>query len=114
MLKKKKIYSVHKFCKDNDVSFEFDSSNVKDRGMQEVLIKGVSDGLYTLTKQPSGPSIQSPPHYEFICERASLNKWHSRLEHVNENTTRKICNKFQLPIVTNCHFLLLIIHLLNL
>lgn len=67
---------------------------VKDKIMNEVFLDGgTKDGLYTIQIQNSGSSV---PHYVFICENASINKWHSRLGQVNEKLTKQICKQFGL------------------
>jgi len=52
-LKKKRLLSIHQFCNENSVFFEFHSSvfYLKDLITKEVLLSGQSkDGLYVLSE----------------------------------------------------------------
>lgn len=73
----KNLPFIKRFCHDgNNVTFEFDLSKivVKDKQTNQVLRDGgIKNRLYAIPFQKSGPST---PHFAFVCENASINKWH--------------------------------------
>jgi len=79
----KPLFSIQKFCLDNNVYFEFHLFlfYVKDLNTNEVLLLGQSkDGLYTLSRfRSSIPSI--PQAYWSPCISAFADLWHRRLGH---------------------------------
>ncbi|KAF7143710.1 hypothetical protein RHSIM_Rhsim05G0062600 [Rhododendron simsii] len=90
----KSLLSVHQFCKDNSVFFEFHPSSffVKDQVTQKTLLSGLNkDGLYQFTP----PSVTSSPPSVFAVDRVSLDCWHRRLGHPHREALRKVASKSQ-------------------
>jgi hypothetical protein len=93
----KNLISVQKFTRDTDTFMEFHPSYflVKDRPTKKLLHKGPSKhGLYAFTSS-SNPT--SP--LALIGERASIDRWHSRLGHPAFKVVSRILSKFSLPVI---------------
>nr|GEZ62901.1 putative ribonuclease H-like domain-containing protein [Tanacetum cinerariifolium] len=77
------LLSVHKFCHDNDVFFEFHTSYfvVKDESTHTTLLTGPSKyGLYTITL----PQLKSINKVSFLVVRASPTICHRRIGHSHQ------------------------------
>lgn len=101
---KSNLLSVHQFCKDNHVCFEFhtDFFVVKDKTTGALLLKGRNEnGLYVL----DGVGDLNKQATSFFS--ASIPIWHQRLGHPMLITVSKIVNKFSLPFLNKnfgfCH-----------
>ncbi|KAJ9545242.1 hypothetical protein OSB04_024949 [Centaurea solstitialis] len=89
----KNLLSVSKFCKDNNVFFQFHPYHflVKDQVSQATLLRGGSkNGLYVL------PSSTNPEAH--IGARTSLPQWHARLGHPSLRLVQQILSKHSLPV----------------
>jgi len=77
----KPLLYVQKFCRDNNVYFEFHASlfYVKDLTTKAMLLSGQSnDGLYVLSES-SATTI--PQAYWSLCNSTIVDLWHHRLGH---------------------------------
>ncbi|KAH0765347.1 hypothetical protein KY285_001218 [Solanum tuberosum] len=80
----KRLLSVQRFARNNDVFFEFHTSHflVKDRASRTPLLSGRSDdGLYSLNLQPSYSKSSSKSPSTFLPAKMSSAYWHLRLGH---------------------------------
>ncbi|KAH0730274.1 hypothetical protein KY289_001462 [Solanum tuberosum] len=80
----KRLLSVQRFARNNDVFFEFHPSHflVKDRASRMPLLSGRSDdGLYSLNLQPSYSKSSSKSPSTFLSAKMSSAYWHLRLRH---------------------------------
>ncbi|KAJ0745776.1 putative RNA-directed DNA polymerase [Helianthus annuus] len=94
---KRNILSVQKFCRDNNVFFEFHDTffSVKDKSTRTILLTGPSiDGLYSF----SLPTVQPPPKTAFSTVRASTNTWHQRLGHPHSQLLNFMLSQYCLPV----------------
>ncbi|GJY92328.1 retrovirus-related pol polyprotein from transposon TNT 1-94 [Tanacetum coccineum] len=91
------LLSVHKFCHDNDVFFEFHTSYfvVKDESTHTTLLTSSSKhGLYTITL----PQLKSINKVSFSAIRASPTIWHRRLGQPRQRLLRSMLSNFSLPV----------------
>ncbi|KAH0767944.1 hypothetical protein KY285_003815 [Solanum tuberosum] len=80
----KRLLSVQRFSRDNNVCFEFHPSHflVKDRASRTPLLSGQSDdGLFSLNLQPSYSKSSSKSPSAFLSSRTSSACWHLHLGH---------------------------------
>lgn len=95
------LLSVHQFCLDNNVFFEFNSSDffVKDLRTQAVLLYGpVKEGLYVLPDDAQ--AVSNPSKQALIGERTSSQIWHSWLGHPSPRIIAFTIRQFQLLVTT--------------
>jgi len=87
----KNLLNVSKFCRDNNVIFEFHSNNcyVLDQETKHVLLQGyLKDDLYIFPDLHS-LSSSSVHSMSFIVEPISVNQWHERFGHCIFNVLKK-------------------------
>ncbi|KAK9077447.1 hypothetical protein SSX86_005784 [Deinandra increscens subsp. villosa] len=97
---KQNLLSVQKFCRDNNVYFEFHASyfSVKDTSTHTTLLTGpANDGLYSF----KSPEFHSLPKVSFSTTRASATTWHQRLGHPNAQVLNSMLKSFDLPLKNN-------------
>lgn len=90
----RRLLSVQKFAKENNVIFEFDgfSCLVKDQFHKIPLLQGgIKDGLYSFDSKDF-----TRPH-AFLSAHASPFIWHQRLGHPHLRALRQMLNHYQLP-----------------
>ncbi|KAG8502503.1 hypothetical protein CXB51_000098 [Gossypium anomalum] len=101
----KNLLSVSKFTKDNQVIFEFLSSQCQIRDMHtgEVLLKGSEQhGLYKLHLTESGASNSSGSAQGLLATSiVPFDVWHCRLEHPCTNILTKALRKCNIPLGVN-------------
>lgn len=77
------LLSVHKFTKDNNCCFIFDSSgySVQDQLLGKILFQGLSEnGLYPFSGSAS-PSNRGSSPIALVGAKVTDNVWHKRLGH---------------------------------
>jgi len=94
------MLSINKFCKDNNVYFELNSSHffVKDILTGNTLLTRPSDnGLYPINLRQL-PSSKFHALTMTVGVKASTSTWHCRLGHPSSAILHRVISKFSLPV----------------
>lgn len=96
------LFSVHKFTKDNDCVFVFDSSGflIQDCSLGKILFPrteykwSLLISWFTTTCFPSGPSA-------FLGQMTSATIWPQRLRHPSSSILQSVISRFHLPLTAS-------------